>query len=390
MKHVTALIGAQFGSEGKGLIAGHIGKEYDLAVRVGAANAGHTVYDTDGQKHVMQQIPCQVYVKPGCDVAIGPGALISEEIFVDEIETLIAWASSTGNPLPRIYVDLRANVIQSVHIGREQMSNLAARIGSTSTVAKEGIGAAQAAKVMRDETVVSARSLAISSTFSRYRELGLVKFVSAVEKDVYPYHDRILLEGTQGTGLSLITGIAPYTTSRNTTVAGLAGDAAIPPSLIDKVILVARTYPIRVAGNSGPFHYDSEETEWEDIGVDSGTERTTVTKKIRRVATFSLEQIRDAVRVNGVSEIALTFCDYLDADLYNVGGRYDTLEEFCDASTTERVYDVAESIEAMLVDEMDYWCNNRNTPSHMAHVRYLGTGPKSVIQIDTGGKIWTP
>jgi adenylosuccinate synthase len=136
----------------------------------------------------------------------------------------------------------------------------------------------------------------------------------------------VLLEGTQGTGLSLTTGYFPYVTSRNTTVAGLCADAGIAPQRVDRTILVIRTFPIRVAGNSGPFAPGSFETSWEFLGVDPESQRTSVTKLIRRVASFSMQQVVEAVNLNGATEIALTFCDYLDPDGRGVDAVVDSIE----------------------------------------------------------------
>jgi adenylosuccinate synthase len=126
---------------------------------------------------------------------------------------------------------------------------------------------------------------------------------------------RILLEGTQGTSLSLHHGLYPHVTSRDTTVAGCLADAGIAPSNARKVIMVCRTYPIRVGGPSGPMAY---EVTMEEIHKRSGipleelkrTETTTTTKRERRIAEFDWVQFKDSVQLNGPTDIALTFVDY--------------------------------------------------------------------------------
>jgi adenylosuccinate synthase len=122
------------------------------------------------------------------------------------------------------------------------------------------------------------------------------------------------------------------------------------------VILVARTYPIRVAGNSGPFHEGSEEIAWEDIGVDPESERTTVTKKVRRVATFSLAQLYEADILNEATEVALTFADYLDPGLAGVS--------LSNALFGDPVDSLITQIESAI-----------GVP-----VAFVGTGPHSVIE----------
>lgn len=312
---VCAVVGGQFGSEGKGLIVGRIAEEYDHHVRVGAANAGHTLYTQTGidddtamhsrppfwEKHVMQQLPCAVYANPEATLYLGPGALITPEIYGREIETANRWHRDRGTfGSPNLRVDRRAHVIQDHQIDREAGSGLDERIGSTSTIAREGIGTATADRVMRDVDCVTAAG-----------HMGHAECLTDVPMELADV-DGILLEGTQGAGLSLTTGEFPYVTSRNTTSAGLAADCGVAPNRLDRIILVCRTYPIRVAGNSGPFALGSLEIGWADLDIDPESERTTVTKKVRRVATFSTAQVIEAAALNGATEIALTFCDYLD------------------------------------------------------------------------------
>ena len=130
---------------------------------------------------------------------------------------------------------------------------------------------------------------------------------------------RILLEGTQGTGLSLHHGEYPHVTTRDTTVSGCLADAGIAPSNVRKVIMVCRTYPIRVGGPSGPM---AHEVDMAEIHRRSGipleelekTERTTTTDRPRRIAEFDWLQFRDAVQLNGPTDIALTFVDYFDVE----------------------------------------------------------------------------
>lgn len=347
---VCALVGGQFGSEGKGLILSKIAREYDNHVRVGAANAGHTIYDDDGEKHVMQQLPCAAYANPNADLWIGPGAQIKPDIFRKEIEVLDAWRHDRGYGKARINVDHRAHVIQPVHVEMEAQSTLQERIGSTSATAREGIGSAQAARVMRDETCVQA------GDWSWEPGDGVV--LTDVPAELAE-NDSILLEGTQGTGLSLTTGDFPYVTSRNTTAAGLAADCGVAPNRLYRIIVVCRTYPIRVAGNSGPFHPASRGITWEDIDVDSETERTTVTKKIRRVATFSIEQVQEACYLNGATEIALTFMDYLDPMIGGERGDWDDLRGY------PKISNFVSGVES----------------ETNVNVTMLGTGPNSVIHL---------
>lgn len=302
---VTAVVGGQFGSEGKGAVVGHMASGASVHVRVGAANAGHTLY-VDGEKHVLQQLPCAAYANPWAKLVLGAGAMISLDVLNREIEENIRWRKDRGLPNLKLYVDHRAHVVTEEHVRQEQATDLAERIGSTSATAREGIGAAQAARVMR----VGYRQ--VKGTDLQY---GLLQDTVRDLHDAVALDTHILLEGTQGAGLSNTTGFYPYVTSRNTTASGLAADCGFGPADIDHVIVVLRTFPIRVAGNSGPFWPDSAEKHWEDMGINPDTERTTVTKKVRRVATFSYDQAKQAARLNSASEFALMFADYLAPEL---------------------------------------------------------------------------
>jgi adenylosuccinate synthase len=370
---IAAVVGGQFGSEGKGAIAAAIARDYQMHVRVGAANAGHTVYTKTGivnpgsghgmEKHVLQQLPCAAYTNPDAHLLLGPGALISPDILHREIERNEAWREANGLPIMELWIDPRAHVICSHHIKRESETDLADRIGSTSTIAREGIGAATAARVMREADCCTAEQYE-----SHFRSMPSIGYGTVVVEDtVSTLHlakgtTNILLEGTQGTGLSLTTGFPPFTTSRNTTAAGLAADCGLGPGDIDRSIIVMRTYPIRVAGNSGPFHPDSEETSFDAIGVEP--ERTTVTKLVRRVATWSRQQALEAVWLNKApkTEIALTFVDYVCPALFGKESLIDASEE--DLEKIRRF-----SFDISLATDVP--------------ITRLGTGPHSLIQTDS-------
>src|SRR5262249_52923969 len=124
------------------------------------------------------------------------------------------------------------------------------------------------------------------------------------------------IEGTQGFGLSLLHGPAyPFVTARDTTAAGFAAEVGISPRDVSAVIMVLRTFPIRVGGPSGPF--SSAEISWDDIRKDSGApevwpEYTSVTKRLRRVARFDRRQLKLACQYNRPSGLAVMGLDRLD------------------------------------------------------------------------------
>lgn len=125
-----------------------------------------------------------------------------------------------------------------------------------------------------------------------------------------------MLEGTQGSGLSLHHGPYPSVTSRDTNVAGCLAEAGIAAARVRKVVMVVRTYPIRVAGTSGPI---TSELSWKEIERRSGLtglagqELTSKTKKLRRVGEPEWDLLRRAALLNAPTDVALTFADYLSA-----------------------------------------------------------------------------
>lgn len=317
---ITAIIGMQFGSEGKGAITAYLAPTATMGIRSGASNAGHTIY-YNSRKFIMRQIPA-VWVNPAAMLVIGAGALISPDILLNEIEYLNEFLEIKN----RLFVDYRAHVITQEQIEMERRTDLALRIGSTSALSGEGIGVAAADKVLRKSSCLQAKD------FPKLRPY-LSDTVDLINTHL-ENGGRAILEGTQGFGLSLDYGHFPFVTSRDTSVAGLAASVGVAfHKFQTEVIGVARTYPIRVAGNSGPFGDDAEEISWEEITAKSGAsrkiiERTSVTGKTRRIGMFSKKEFLMACRVNRPTRIALTFADYLDWSVYDQEKISEPVKEF--------------------------------------------------------------
>lgn len=308
---VFAIIGLNWGSEGKGSIAEYFASLMSMGVRSGSANAGHTIYYR-GKKFVMRQLPT-TWINPYATLVIGRGSVISFDVLQQEVQQAEAHLPIRD----RLYIDSKAHVITSSQIQREAMSDLGARIGSTSARSHEGIGEAMADKVLRSADCVQAKD------FPELQNLGVVCDTVDLINIALDGGQFVLLEGTQGFGLSIEHGEFPFVTSRDTTVTSLAASVGIATHDVKiHVIGVTRTYPIRVAGNSGPFADDCKELEWGELTRLAGaneplTEATTVTHLPRRVATFSESEFLRACQVNRPTEIALTFADYLDYSLHN-------------------------------------------------------------------------
>ena len=193
-------------------------------------------------------------------------------------------------------------------------------IGSTG----QGVGSATARRIVgrKDGTA----KLAASSSELR----PWLRDTAEVLDDAYARGRRVMLEGTQGTALSLLHGPYPHVTSRDTTAAGCLAEAGINPRRVRRVVVVCRTYPIRVGGPSGPI---SQEISWETVAERAGlpvveltgVEVGSVTRRQRRVGEFDWALLRRASELNGATDIALTFADYhrpANRDAY----RYDQLD----------------------------------------------------------------
>lgn len=288
---ISTLIGAQYGSEGKGVIAHHLRNRYGVHVRVGGPNAGHS-FIHNGQVWKMRAVPCG-WTNPKAALVIGRGAVIDADLLLKEME-------QTGCA-DRMYIDSRAVCITADMRRTEHLDGLQERIGST----LEGVGEARMARMLRGQRG--------DITFAGdYKPLG-TWCTNTVDllNEWSNVGDSILLEGTQGFGLSLYHGDWPFVTSADTTPAQLLADTGLSPLLLSEVIMVARTFPIRVGGNSGPMN---RETSWEQMSQRMGRETveyTTVTGRRRRIGLWDPFLFGEAVRVCRPTEIAITFMDYL-------------------------------------------------------------------------------
>ena len=289
-KTVTVIVGGQFGSEAKGKVISYLANEFDIAIRTGSPNAGHTVFDNNSEIYRLQQIPA-TFLNKKCILCIGAGALINPEVLEKEVKK-----TNTKN---RLFIDPQAGIIEEKHLQQEE--KLVKNIGSTG----KGCGAALADRIWRNNF-----KLAKDILINKYN----ISNVSEIINNSIDKGKNILVEGTQGFGLSLYHGIYPYVTSRDTTASNFLAEAGISPLVVKDIILVIRTYPIRVAGSSGPLSY---EISWEELSKRVGkeiSESTTVTNKIRRVAEFDINIVKKAIEINRPTQIALQFLNYLYPD----------------------------------------------------------------------------
>lgn len=294
---VDVVVGGQYGSEGKGQIAASLAQNYALLIRVGGPNAGHTVFETP-KPYTFHQLPSGTR-SSSAKILLGPGAVLSLPRVLQEIKDCELGPE-------RLSIDPQAVLIEEAD--RELESGLlAGTIGSTA----QGVGAATARKILRSAAKPGVRLAKDAPELEPF-----LRESRRLLEDAFAAGQRVFLEGTQGTGLSLHHGFYPFVTSRDTSVSGCLAEAGIAPSRVRKTIMVCRTYPIRVEGQSGPI---GKELTWPDIAQRSGvpieelesSERTSTTKRRRRVAEFDWTLLRRAASLNGPTDIALTFVDYL-------------------------------------------------------------------------------
>ena len=303
---VDVLVGGQYGSEGKGQIASYLAPEYELLVRVGGPNAGHRVYEDRGP-YTFHLLPSGTRVVPQARVVLGPGTTLSLKYLAQEIDDC---RLEPG----RLFIDPQAILIEPEDIAFEEGS-LRQQIASTA----QGVGAATARKVLRTAAHPRVRLAQEVEELRRF-----LRPTREVLEDTFARAGKVLLEGTQGAGLSLHHGDYPYVTSRDTTASGCLAEAGIAPGRVRKTLLVCRTHPIRVqnpegqGGCSGPM---VGELNWEEVARRSGLpldellqhERTSTTGRQRRVSEFDWALLRKAASLNAPTDVALTFVDYLDA-----------------------------------------------------------------------------
>ena len=297
------VVGGQYGSEGKGKVSAIIAERerIDVAVRCGGPNSGHSFSDRDGNVILFRQLPTAGAVNRHTRLLIPAGALIDLAILRAEMDRFEIDPARVG-------IDRNAMIIEEADKDAEAEIGLGARISSTLC----GVGNAAARRVLRGAEV----RLASDATSSHPWLRPLLTNVSDEINDALDHGRNALVEGTQGFGLSLYhSDHYPKTTSRDTSAAGFLSEVGVSPLRVDELIVVLRTFPIRVSGEqAGPMR---DEIDWETIQRESGApepihEFTTVTKKLRRVARFDWDLARKAVNVNRPTSLAINFVDYFD------------------------------------------------------------------------------
>ncbi len=293
---MTVVVGGQYGGEGKGKTTAYLSASElpDIVVRCGGPNSGHTV-ELEEKTHILRQVPAG-FVSPRTRLLVAPGAIIDPDILRTEMDVLSLEPDRLG-------IDRNAGVVTEGDRKTELDWDLGRRIGSTGT----GMGAAVTRRSGR------------TPDFRRVQDVPKFRpWVTDVAKEVNEAIDRggsVIVEGTQGFGLSLLhSPYFPYVTSRDTTAAAFLSEVGLSPVHVRRIVMVLRTFPIRVGGNSGPL---TQEVSWDHVQSLSGSpnpvkEYTTVTSTLRRVGKFDEELVRRAAVVNRPTHIVVNGLDLID------------------------------------------------------------------------------
>lgn len=281
----TVVVCGFFGDTGKGKIISYLALKDRVSVvaRAGVGpNAGHTVV-YGGKEFKVRMIP-SAFIYEKCRLLIGPGVLVNPTIFLNEVTLL--------NVGDRVGLDPQCAVIEQKHIEADRAGHLASEIGTTGS----GTGPCNVDRVLR-----------IAKLARDIPELR--RFITDVPLEVNAAIDKgegVLIEGTQGTFLSLWHGTYPYVTSKDVTAPAACSDVGVGPKKVDEVLVVFKAYVTRVG--AGPL---PGEIPWEEAERRGWAETATVTGRRRRAAPFNFDLAKRAVMLNSATQAAITKIDVL-------------------------------------------------------------------------------
>jgi adenylosuccinate synthase len=332
---VTAVVGAQWGDEGKGRIIDYLAQDADVVIRFqGGDNAGHTVVNEYG-KHALHLIPSGIFNADTINI-IGSGCVVNPAALIEEMDSVIAAGVSVDN----LWISARAQMLLPYHRELDALEE-AARGSDTIGTTKRGIGPAYADKAARSglrigdllqpEWMESRLDQALASVNRKLNVLGgdavdgqelmtlcmgyrdriapMVVDTVPIVREALEKERHILLEGQLGVMRDLDWGIYPYVTSSNPTAAYASSGAGLPPQSINRVIGVVKAYSTAVG--DGPFPVELTDEVGEQLRA-AGDEFGATTGRPRRCGWFDGVAIRYAAWLNGMSGLAITKLDVLD------------------------------------------------------------------------------
>jgi adenylosuccinate synthase len=279
-------VGGFYGDEGKGKIIAYLSKKDSpaIAVRGGVGpNAGHT-FTFEGKEYKVRMLPSAA-LNSTTRLLIGAGVLVNPQVLLKEIAMFQAD--------DRTFVDAQCGIIEQSHIDRDKgEDHLKSKVGTTGT----GTGPANADRALR--TLKLARDIPELSLY--------VEDVSNSVNFALENNENVLVEGTQGTYLSLFHGGYPYVTSKDVTASGICSDIGIGPKKVDEVLVVFKAYVTRVGGGPLQNELSGEEAKrrgWLEFG--------SVTGRQRRASSFDMDLAKKAIRINSATQLAVTKMDVL-------------------------------------------------------------------------------
>ncbi|MFG0313062.1 MAG: adenylosuccinate synthase [Phycisphaerales bacterium] len=353
-KGATAVVGLQWGDEGKGKLVDLLAGRFDAVVRYnGGANAGHSVV-VGGQRYALHLVPSGI-LSPGVKAVIGNGVVVDPQRLLEEIATL----RERGVDTDQLVISDRAHVVMPYHKAedelREQLLSGSVRDDQTQSkgvvnaigTTKRGIGPAYADKVQRAtavrigdllrpdvlreklELICSMKNAVFSALHpegvepvdayalaEEYAALGkklepMIRDTAYLLDDIRREQGSILFEGANATMLDVDHGTYPYVTSSNASALGIGAGSGVPPQCIDRIIGVVKAYSTRVGGGPMP-------TELFDATGDAirerGREFGTTTGRPRRVGWLDLVALRYAAMISGATELCVTLLDVLSGE----------------------------------------------------------------------------
>ena len=317
-----AIIGAQWGDEGKGKITDYLAEKADVVVRFqGGDNAGHTIY-ANGQKFALHLLPSGS-IRPQTLNVLGNGMVINPHSLLKELKTLKDLGLT-----PNIAISNRAHVILPHHIETDKENEKTQNIGTT----LKGIGPAYMDKVGRTGLRMGAfvvphlfEAYLRNDTAHGFSEATIEKLIeeyAPLQTQIAPYvqdtsyllseafkHDKfVLFEGAQGTLLDIDHGTYPYVTSSATSAAGISQGAGVSPKQIQKVFGIVKAYTTRVG--EGTLVSEMDEALAHEVR-EKGNEYGTTTGRPRRIGYLDLVALKHAHRVNQFDALIITLFDVL-------------------------------------------------------------------------------
>jgi adenylosuccinate synthase len=289
----TIIVGGFFGDEGKGKVVAHIAyKDKPVIISRGGVgpNAGHTV-QVGTKEYGVRMVPSG-FVYKDAKLCIGSGVLVDPRVLKHEVDTL--------GVKGRVFIDWRCGIITEDHIARDKGSDhLSKKIGSTGS----GCGPANSDRVMR-----------VSPQAKDVPELKeyLMDVPKAIDEELKK-DNSVLLEGTQGFGISLYYGTYPFVTSKDTSASQIAADNGVGPTRIDDVVVVFKAYPTRVG--EGPFSTEMPSEKSDAMGIQ---EFGTVTHRKRRIGGWDGDMARYSAMINGCTQAAITGIDRVDKTCFGI------------------------------------------------------------------------